>query len=458
MPAWSPLAALSLLTTSVAAQPLSGLRTFSEAAARPASTAPPGQMSPEQTPQFLLVTWDDCVNTASEALVRPLLDGLRNPDGRPVPSTYFVSLEGCPIGGTTDVDRLRARYAAGDELAVHTRTHTTGTHTTQAEWERQIRDVQTVLWQIGTDTGAGFRAPQLLTNPALYAALERLGLLYDSSIVESPFWSPVSDGPARFVWPFTYDAWPTGAGATGRGQLCEQWIGTNACPTKPHTGLWQIPLYVYTTTATPAGTTYLGSLDIGGPEAFSGAPRRRGTDLRRVLDTQFAWRYDGNRAPLNLFFHATGFDEPDRYAVYRSFLSDVLGRGDVWAVTMQGLIEWMRKPVPASEMTAWYADYCQRHPCSPGTATNADPAAASRFAAARLLPSVTTSGQATLHGVTGARRATVVDVTGREVTRLDGPFGEAGTTIDVSQAPPGMYFVRVEGDGPHAVTLRLVRL
>ena len=429
---------------------------------RCATTAAPGALPVPQVPQFVLVTWDDCVNTASEATVRPLLDGLRNPDGRPVPSTYFVSLEGCPIGQATDPALVQARYAAGDEIGVHTRTHRTGSHTTRAEWTAELGFVREALrsYGLGADAGLGFRAPYVATNEALYGVLDSLGFLYDSSIFEQGHYAPVSRGPRQLLWPFTYDQWPTGTDAAARAaraQSCDQFAPGNRCPDQPHTGLWQVPIYQYTSTDVSPQAQYYGGFDVGGPSAFSGYPQRiRGAELRRVLDQHLAWRLGGNRAPLNLYFHAPAFDEADRTATYREFLASSLARGDVWAVTMPGLIEWMRAPVPASEMTAWYAAYCQRHACAPGTSTGAD--AVATLGAAQISPSVTHSGLATLHGTAGATRVVVYDVAGRAVARYDGPFGDGGVVIDVAAQAAGVYLVRIEDDRGSARTLRLVRV
>ncbi|HYE57987.1 MAG TPA: polysaccharide deacetylase family protein [Rhodothermales bacterium] len=415
---------------------------------RCASTDIPGGMAASQAPQFMLITFDDCMTTETEALIRSVLTpDLRNPDGRPIPSTYFLSLEGCPgSGGESEQAIVKQRYRAGDEIAIHTRTHTTGTTTTYAKWIEEISYVKGYLeWLgLGPDAGRGFRAPFLATNKAMYQALDDLGFLYDSSVYESPFYSPISDGIDKFIWPFTYDTWSASAPA----QLCAGWTYNNTCPGQAHAGLWQVPLYYYVA-GTESNPTYYGTMDIGDP-AYSGYSQiLLGTTLKNIFQTHLNARLTGSRAPLTLYFHAHNFGHTQRAGAYRQFIASTLARGDVWAVTMQGLLEWMKAPVPNSQMKSWYASYCQRHPCSStsGTGTAADEAVAANLnASLRAFPSPT-RGTLTLETETVSADATVTvtDVLGREVHRATVPgTGFLRQPLDLSREAPGMYFVRLD--------------
>jgi peptidoglycan/xylan/chitin deacetylase (PgdA/CDA1 family) len=428
------------------------------ATARCASTAIPGNLPTLQAPQFFVLSVDDCIKPETEADVRSLLTGLKNPDGRPIPVTYFLSLERCPTGGTTDAALVRQRYWAGDEIAVHTRTHTTFDTTSAATWRAEMKAVRDYLRAqgLGTDAGRGFRAPRIATNPAMFEVLREQGFLYDSSVFDTPFYSQVSQGLDGQLWPYTFDRWgPTFA---ERAQRCEQFQINNLCATAPVPGLWEVPIYTYATSTDPMTAQYLGGFDVGNTVYNPGAPEVSAAELESLLNLHFNARYNGNRAPMNFFFHppTMGPANPQRQTAYRSILRAALSRGDVWAVTMQGLIEWVQNPVPASGMKQWYASYCQRHVCPAATAADDAPA----FAASplRLYPNPTT-GTATAEVVAEAPGAVVIvrDVLGREVLRqtLQGT-GAQHVALDLREAASGVYVVTVQ-DGARVRTQTLVR-
>jgi peptidoglycan/xylan/chitin deacetylase (PgdA/CDA1 family) len=400
---------------------------------RCASTDPPGGLPAADVPQFVLVTFDDCIKPDTEDAIRPVLEELRNPDGEPVTITYFLSLADCPTGGTTDSSAVLQRVAAGDELAIHTVTHTTSTATTFFEWRAEIVGVLDYLASLGLErTGRGFRAPFVATNTALFDVLESLGILYDSSIYESPFFSPVSNGPRQLLWPYTLDFGPA--------QNCAQWADFNACTDDPKPGLWEIPIYYHVDVSSDGErpSDYLGTFDVGNP-VFSFGPRLTGDALYRTLLDNFEARYAGNRAPYTAFLHATTFAGDDPYTEpYNRALRAMAARPDTWFVTGRLLIEWMRDPVPASQMSRWIQGRIQR----------TDRPAPER--PLRVYPTVTT-GPLTVTGSIGDdARVQVFDTLGRLL--LERPVA-SGSTLDLSGLASGLYFVRVAGE-TRAVTVR----
>jgi hypothetical protein len=294
---------------------------------RCASRLSPGTLSPPELPQFILVTFDDGINSFTESLIQPAVGGLHNPDGSNAPLTYFVTKV------NTDASLARQRFFDGNELANHTATHLTGTATTAEEWRQEFSVLnQFLVNQVGlpSDQIAGFRSPNLATNEPMWQVLKEYGFLYDASIPEIVTVPPlVSTGPDSFAWPHTLDY---GSGLACRG---------NHCPDSPLPGVWSIPLWVW---YDKAGINY-GAMDpaTGSDSLF-----------HELLDYDFQKRYSGNRCPLGIFMHAGQLGFPARREVLRSFLVEKLKLPDVWMITMRGLVEWMRNPVPVSALSEWF--------------------------------------------------------------------------------------------------------
>lgn len=53
----------------------------------------PGGLRPQDTPQFVLLTFDDAVTIANIGFYRTAMNNRKNVDGCPVAATYFVSHE-----------------------------------------------------------------------------------------------------------------------------------------------------------------------------------------------------------------------------------------------------------------------------------------------------------------------------------------------------------------------------
>jgi hypothetical protein len=288
----------------------------------------PGGLTHAETPQFILVTFDDGITSFAESFIQPIVKDLRNPDGRMSPVTYFITKV------NTDPALARQRYLEGNELANHTATHLTGPETTLEEWRQELSDVNRFLVNdvgLPSNAIAGFRAPSLVTTENMWQALKELSFLYDASLSEIVRVPPlVSAGPDSFAWPHTLDY--------GSGLACV----SSHCPDISLPGVWSIPLWVF---YDRDGNNY-GALD---PATASDSV------FHDILEYNFQQRYDGNRCPLGLYSHAGQLALPDRQGALRTFLQDKLTRPDVWMITMRGLIEWMREPVPVSRLSEWFA-------------------------------------------------------------------------------------------------------
>jgi hypothetical protein len=74
----------------------------------------PGGLRPEETPQIVLLTFDDSVNDLNKNLYRDLFEkGRKNPNGCPISATFYVSHE------WTDYSQVQNLAADGHEIASH---------------------------------------------------------------------------------------------------------------------------------------------------------------------------------------------------------------------------------------------------------------------------------------------------------------------------------------------------
>ncbi|ORX44366.1 hypothetical protein BCR36DRAFT_586224 [Piromyces finnis] len=285
------------------------------------SHLPPGGIDPKDAPQFVLISYDDAVNDSTFGIIKNMYKGLAHSNGCPVVATHFLQNQ------YTNYHYVQQLYSQGDEIALHTFYHT------ELASQKEIESGKTV---ISTFAGIpeteikGFRAPFLKYNNELLQSIQNLKLLYDSS---------TSSVREDTTWPYTLDN-----GVSDEFD-CQ---ALNICGSiTNHNGIWEIPLYstFYTNNNPPV------SMD---PPYDDGA-------LLDVLKTNFNNRYNGNRQPMAIAVHAIHCNEPEaKVSLYRNFIKWALSQKDVYFVTYSQLIEYMKNPVKASELSGHPAISCSK--------------------------------------------------------------------------------------------------
>jgi len=283
----------------------------------PVSTSPPSGLAPAETPQMILITFDDAVNAAifSDILT---ISAHQNPDGSPAAFTFFISTD------YTDYWLVHRLHAAGHEIAVHTITHSTGDSTTFDTWVREIEGCRESLSRLASIPLAdirGFRAPFLKHNSAMFEALARLGFDYDSSIPEVPgLHSP--DGE-NYIWPYTLHD----------GIKQNMWSGTGPDQSLPD--FFEVPMWNL----------------LDGETRHNMDPSGSREDLVELFKSNFLMRYEGNRAPWGLWLHASSWlTNQEHVEALNEFLDWALAKPDVWVVGAGTLVDWMRNPVSAESV------------------------------------------------------------------------------------------------------------
>lgn len=75
----------------------------------------PGNLTASQTPQIVLITFDDAVSEINKEYYDEFFSSNRtNPNGCPISATFYVSHE------WTDYGMVQNLYAEGHEIASHT--------------------------------------------------------------------------------------------------------------------------------------------------------------------------------------------------------------------------------------------------------------------------------------------------------------------------------------------------
>jgi len=269
----------------------------------------PGNLTKEEIPQLVLLTWDDAVNGLNKEFFAKLFNERYNPNGCPIKSTFYISHE------WTDYSQVQDLYADGHEIASHTVTHSHGTKFNEEKWANEvIGEAEMLVRYAGVNPKdiKGMRAPFLaIGGDTMFRMLRRYGLKYDSSMsVSSP------------SWPYTLEyAMP---------HSC----AVKPCPEMSHPEMWEIPM-----------TTLL---DVRGGRCSmaDGCFYTEEADaIQKIFTQNFLNHYTKTKAPFPLFFHAAWFyNRPHRVKGFLNFIDSILALPDVYFVTSQELIEFTRYP------------------------------------------------------------------------------------------------------------------
>jgi hypothetical protein len=104
---------------------------------------PPGGLSRDNTPQIIMITFDDALTITNYKQYLTAFDGLTNPNGCPGVGTFFIS------HNYTNYFLAETMYSKGHELADHTVTHQEPTgywiHATYDQWKNEINGEREIL-------------------------------------------------------------------------------------------------------------------------------------------------------------------------------------------------------------------------------------------------------------------------------------------------------------------------
>lgn len=269
----------------------------------------------------------------------------KNPNGCPVPSTYFVSLN------YTNYTLLTENHANGhQELACHTMYHVGDPPADEISGNLVA---QNALGGIPFAEIIGFRAPYLNYSANTLQLLHNMSFTYDSSSSSSV---PVTSNNTDAFWPYTLDH--------GMANDCDSVEGIcGGAISLP--GQWEIPMYSI------FGLDKSGNLDPTQPHLMDPYLDTQDADTYLSwLKANFLDHYNGQKQPFGLYFHpihlATTYpglsadtsmiDATNKFLDWATTNSSMQ---NVWMVTNRQLLAWMKNPVPASQLNTLPEFQCQ---------------------------------------------------------------------------------------------------
>ncbi|KAG5638494.1 hypothetical protein H0H81_012299 [Sphagnurus paluster] len=188
----------------------------------------------------------------------------------------------------------------------------------------------------------GFRAPYLSYDANTLKLLAAAQFTYDSSAAAS---IPVTDPNTDAYWPYTLD--------NGLANNCLTIPGT--CKGEPKLpGFWEIPMYAF-----------FDNRGVNGPhlmdpwlDAANGATKANDSATLEYMKNTFTAHYNGNRQPIGLYTHpihlSTTYPGVDvsksTIAMINAFLDWAQEQQNVWIVSNEQLLAWVRNPVPVSQL------------------------------------------------------------------------------------------------------------
>lgn len=276
------------------------------------------------TPQFFMFTFDDSIQQRTLSVVNQLLGNRKNPNGCPLRTTYYVSIQ------YTNMSMVTEWYASGHEVADHTMTHV------GQPPENELTGCKAALNRFAGLPNAkisGFRAPFLNFSAETFNTIAKLGFQYDSSV------TALKEDAS---WPYTLDY--------GLNHDC--YLGF--CDSVKHPGFWEIPMSAIID-------------DAGTPHLMDPYLDNTTENVQKWMQDNFNYHLQNGKTPFGLYIHPVQLDNssfPNRdtagmIKMLETFLDWALAQPNVWFVTSQQLIQWMQNPVPASQLKDYAPFKCQ---------------------------------------------------------------------------------------------------
>ncbi|CAH2244915.1 chitin deacetylase 8-like [Pararge aegeria] len=283
----------------------------------------PGNLEPRDTPQFVLLTFDDAITDLNTQTYRSLIYRRTNKNQCPIGVTFFMQHE------YTDYVMVNELYNQGFEIGLHSISHRTPQDFWRdASYEQLMREIGDQKQQIfafanvPASTITGVRSPFLqLSGNNNFKMMKSAGITYDLSRPTTRYTDPG-------MWPYTLDYQST--------QDCV--IGP--CPNASFPGAWVIPMISWTD---------LSGFPCAMADACFHSPDTEEGWFQFILQN-FERHYLGNRAPFGIYIHEAYIrPRPHVQRALTRFFDTINNINDVFMVNAKEVIDWTQNPIPINE-------------------------------------------------------------------------------------------------------------
>ncbi|ORX85253.1 hypothetical protein BCR32DRAFT_265782 [Anaeromyces robustus] len=274
----------------------------------------PNSIPYDKLPQFVLISVDSPI-TNNIYTVRNKAKEIMNGKFSEIPFTYFIT------GDHTDYYLAEKLYCENDEISIHTYN--------KNSFGNVPRDIQSLksalnkLSNVPIKELRGFRSPQHSLHKNIFSNLIDLNIKYDSSLTLS-----LKDG----YWPFTLD-------------YGIPFLNDSNVEGESFTGLWEIPLLSIPNTV---------SKKASGTKNKGLVPSEHNIN---IIKNEFKRNYENEKLPFYLYFTEKSLKSSKNFinfykeiVKYISEYSNV--NHDIYFVTYNQLIEWMKNPIPINEINS----------------------------------------------------------------------------------------------------------
>ncbi|XP_017774438.1 PREDICTED: uncharacterized protein LOC108561138 [Nicrophorus vespilloides] len=275
----------------------------------------------EDTPQFVMLTFDDAVTRyIYDTYYQTLLLPRTNPDNKTIGATFFVPHE------YSDYEAVNQLYNAGFEIGTHSITKDLASYWEKASEDTLVqefkgqKEIIAKFANIPEEHIKGVRTPHFqLAGNKTFTAYVKAGCNYDSS------WTSL---PKDKLFPYTLDHVST--------QECL--IGE--CPTVSVPKFWVAPI-----------NDLVGENGINCNTIYGCQKNGTAEEIEKWLLSELEKSYK-NRAPMKLLVNSVWLSDEQNLKGFEGFLDAVGEKEDHFLVSVREVIEWMKNPVPVTQYTS----------------------------------------------------------------------------------------------------------
>ncbi|GAB6020691.1 Cytidine deaminase 5 [Chamberlinius hualienensis] len=302
---------------------------------------PPGITDITESPQIVMLNFDDSVEpTLYDAFYSQLLQ-YKNPNGCNIGLNFMITHD------YTDYTMAHDLWQSGCEFISNSISglRDDPTHIIDySEWYNEMYGMKQIvsnLANIPMEDIVGSQPPLGLGGDVMLQAVYDSGFQYDVSLITMIY----NNSP---LYPYTLDYKTT--------QHCD----LSPCPRNSYPGLWEIPVIDFNSTNGYPCVTLDSCTGVTGNQ----------TTFEFLLNN-FNFHYQTNRAPIGYFTHGSWFlTDPTHFSGYIQFIDYLQTLPDVFIITAKKALEWMKNPTKTADISnfePWKCDSIPASPCIPRT-------------------------------------------------------------------------------------------